>query len=132
MHAYKSKLPQRGDLILMKHASSNGLFVKRVIGVAGDTVAPGSNGTILVNGHPFVPPAPCTPAILQKIDSAEDFPFESTTVSEGSLFVVGDNLANSFDSRIAEFGAVTPDMVRGKPLYLYWSHASSRIGCTLR
>jgi signal peptidase I len=132
MHAYKSKLPQRGDLIMMKHASSTGLFIKRVIGVPGDTVTPGSNGTVLVNGQRFNPPASCSPAILQKIDSAEDFPFESTTVPEGSLFVVGDNLANSFDSRIAAFGAVTPDMVRGKPLYLYWSHANSRIGCTLR
>jgi hypothetical protein len=52
-HAYESKRPERGDLIFMKHASFDALFVMRVIGVAGDTVDPGSDGTILVNGRPF-------------------------------------------------------------------------------
>jgi len=46
--------------------------------------------------------------------------------------VVGDNLANSFDSRTPEFGPVRADMIRGKPLYLYWSPDLHRIGCTLR
>ena len=33
---------------------------------------------------------------------------------EGTLFVIGDNLEQSFDSRVPEFGTVTLDMVRGK------------------
>jgi signal peptidase I len=133
MHAYKLSPLQRGDLILMRHQSSGALFVKRVIGVAGDTVAPGPTGSILVNGQPFSPPGPCggTP-ILKTKDSADYSMFHSTTVPEGSLFVVGDNIGNSFDSRIPEFGPVTPDMVRGKPLFLYWSPSISRTGCSLR
>jgi len=42
------------------------------------------------------------------------------------------NLDNSFDSRILDFGPVTADMVRGKPLHLYWSPTRSRIGCSFR
>jgi signal peptidase I len=66
IHAYKSKLPQRGDLILMKHASSGALFIKRVIGIGGDTVAPGQSGTILVNGQPSSPPDPAVTPLGRK------------------------------------------------------------------
>ncbi|SRR6266404_567635 len=131
MHTYQSKSPERGDLILLKHPSSEGLFVKRVIAVAGDTVAPGTGGSILVNGKAFNPPGSCGTPILKAKDPFEYSMFQSTTVAEGSLFVVGDNIGNSFDSRIPEFGRVTPDMVRGKPLFLYWSPSISRIGCSL-
>jgi hypothetical protein len=52
-------------------------------------------------------------------------------VQEGTFFVVGDNLDQSFDSRVPEFGNVTLDMLRGKPLYFYWSPGRSRIACSL-
>lgn len=131
MHAYKSKSLERGDLILLKHPSSEGLFVKRVIAVAGDTVAPGTGGSILINGKVFNPPGPCGTPILKAKDPFEYSMFQSTVVTEGSLFVVGDNIGNSFDSRVPDFGRATPDMVRGKPLFLYWSPSISRIGCSL-
>jgi signal peptidase I len=134
MNAYKLKPLQRGDLILMKHSSSDALFIKRVIGIAGDTVAPGPGGTILVKGQRFSSPAPCGTDVLPKQNpDPRDYPaFQSTTVPEGSFFVVGDNLANSFDSRLPDFGAVTADMVRGRPLFLYWSPGTSRVGCKLQ
>ncbi len=132
LHAYKLNSLQRGDLILIKHHSSNALFIKRVIAIAGDTVAPGPSGSILVNGQPFNPPKPCSAPIFEAKDPADYSMFHSNTVPEGSLFVVGDNIGNSFDSRIPEFGSVTPDMVRGKPLFLYWSPIISRVGCSLR
>ncbi len=132
MHAYKSKQPQRGDLVLMKHPSLGALFVKRVIGIAGDTVSPGPSGTVVVNGEQFSAPAPCGIPVWEKMDSADYSAFQSTIVPEGAFFVVGDNLGNSFDSRIPEFGPATPGMVRGKPLFLYWSPGKSRIGCKLR
>jgi signal peptidase I len=134
MHAYKLRPPQRGDLILMKHSSSDALFIKRVIAIAGDTVAPGPGGTILVKGQRFSSPAPCGTSVLPKQNpDPTGYPaFQSTSVPEGSFFVVGDNIANSYDSRIPEFGPVTQEMVRGKPLFLYWSTSYSRIGCSIR
>lgn len=131
MHAYRAKLPQRGDLILIWNSSSDGPLVKRVIGIAGDTVSPSPGGSVLVNGQQFHPPAPCGAPAWQKQDSADYFVFQSTRVPKGALFVVGDNPAASFDSRYPEFGAATLDMVAGKPLYLYWSPGKSRIGCNL-
>jgi signal peptidase I len=130
-HAYESKRPERGDLIFMKRASSDALFVKRVIGVAGDIVGPGSDGTILVNGQPFKPPVPCSSFSWQKMQPADYSVFRSTMVPDGSYFVVGDNLTNSFDSRLADFGPVTQDMIRGRPLFIYWSKVSSRLGCSI-
>jgi signal peptidase I len=130
--AYKSKPPQRGNLILLKHPSSPGLFIKRVIGLPGDVVTPGAKGTILINGKPLIPPETCGIPIQQP-ENPDDYPmFESTKVREGTFFVVGDNLGQSFDSRIPEFGPVVPDMVRGKPLFLYWSPGHSRLGCRTR
>ncbi len=108
MKAYDSKPPERGDLVLIQHGTNHQIFIKRVIGIAGDIVAPGRNGTILVNGKPL------------------------TLVPSGSYFVIGDNLGVSYDSRIPEFGPVVPADVRGKPLYLYWSPGHSRIGCPTR
>jgi signal peptidase I len=131
-HAYKDERPGHGDIIFFKHASSDALFVKRVIGVAGDIVAPGSGGTILVNGQPFKSPVPCTPFTWQKKEPGDYSVFQSTIVPDGSFFVVGDNLTNSFDSRLPDFGPVTQDMIRGRPLYIYWSPLNSRLGCSIR
>jgi len=132
MGAYKSKSPERGDLILLKHSSSPALFIKRVIGVPGDIVAPGPNGTILINGKLVSLPKVCGSSVQQKYDPANYPIFKSTRVAEGAFFVIGDNLGNSFDSRIPEFGPVVSDQIRGKPVYLYWSPDYSRIGCPTR
>ena len=129
MGAYKSKSPQRGDLVLVKHGSFPGLLIKRVIGVPGDIVAPGPNGTIIINGEQLGLPKACGIPIQQQYDLANYPMFKSTKVAEGAFFVIGDNLSNSFDSRIPEFGPVLSDQVRGKPRYLYWSPDHSRIGC---
>jgi signal peptidase I len=131
--AYQDRLPQRGDLIMLKHESSTGLFLKRVIGVAGDTVAPGAGGTVLVNGKPLEPVPGCGgQSFEQTVDSGAYSEFKLTQVLEGTFFVVGDNLGDSFDSRIAAFGPVVPEQVRGRPIFLYWSSDFRRIGCRTR
>lgn len=128
--AYAKNGPSRGDVILLRHRSSQQLFIKRVVGIAGDAIAPGPGDTIVVNGKPVAWPKACRDSHPQ---SHRDPPtFAASQVPENSLFVLGDNLGSSFDSRFDEFGAVTLDQVRGKPLFVYWSTEKSRIGCPIR
>ena len=65
MGAHKSESSERGDLILLKHSSFPGLFIKRVIGSPGDIVAPGPNRTILINGEQLSLPKACGSSIAQ-------------------------------------------------------------------
>jgi signal peptidase I len=130
--AYHWKPPQRGALILLKHPSSDALMIKRVIALPGDLVAPGPAGSIFVNGQPFSPHAPCGHFAWVKAGSSNSSSsFQARKVPDGTFFVVGDNLDHSFDTRVPEFGPVTLDMLRGEPLYFYWSPGRSRIACTI-
>lgn len=132
--AFSNSSPRRGDIVMMKHPSSEALFIKRVIAIEGDFVTQ-AEGRIFVNGRPLTAPSydpgcgmPDTP-----YSSAEALvPFDSVKVPSSSLFVIGDNLPNSFDSRLPEFGRVDVSQVRGRPLFIYGSWTRSRIGCKLR
>jgi signal peptidase I len=132
MKAYDSKPPERGDLVLIWRGTVQQIFIKRVIGIAGDVVAPGPNGTILLNGNPLTFPPVCGSPVPQQKNAADYPEWGATVVPDGTYFVIGDNLGASYDSRIPQFGPVTPADVRGKPLYLYWSPDHSRIGCPTR
>jgi signal peptidase I len=129
MDAFSVRAPKRGEVILFDQGEGNTKFIKRVIGVAGDTVAPGPSNTILVNNAPFALPPRCGENHGYDRLAPEGPPFETVKVPEGSLFVIGDNLDNSYDSR--HFGSVRLDKVRGKALLIYWSSNTSRIGCKL-
>ena len=127
MDAFNKRLPQRGEVIFFDQQDSDTKFTKRVIAVAGDTVARGPSNTILVNNKPLVLPPPCGDDNAYAHLAAEGPPFETVKVPEGSVFVIGDNLDNSYDSRF--FGLVPMDKVRGKALLIYFSTNASRIGC---
>ena len=133
MGAYRMKSPERGDLVLIQHQPIAALLLKRVIGIAGDVVRQDPNGKLFINGIPLTLPQSCGEPVEQKNANAADYSdFKSTRVANGELFVIGDNLGNSYDSRVPEFGRVSLDEVRGRPIYLYWSRGKSRIGCSLR
>jgi signal peptidase I len=127
--AYKMHGPERGDLIVFDFNRSGTIFPKRVIGIAGDKISPGPANIILVNDVPLKEPRPC--AFRYFGGSFPDLPsFKTVKVPEGTLFVVGDNLSNSYDSRF--FGPIPVDEVRGKLKFIYWSKTRTRIGCQLR
>jgi signal peptidase I len=128
--AYKMRSPARGELLVFDFNNTGKIFPKRVIGIPGDTVSHGPANTILVNNVPLTLPTPCGKNESFNKLAAEGPAFNTIKVSEGSLFVIGDNLDNSYDSRF--FGLVTMDEVKGKPKFIYWSHNRSRIGCQLR
>ena len=128
-------VPKRGEVVAFKYGAESASLIKRVIGIPGDTVAPGPNDTILVNEQPWTPPTVCakspSPDGLPR-DKSSYARFTQTKVPTGQIFVIGDNLYNSFDSRIPQFEPVTFDKVFGKPVLIYWSPEGTRIGCSIR
>jgi signal peptidase I len=131
MNGYSSKQAKRGDIVLLARPGQEAFYIKRIIGLPGDTVSQ-EGKQLLVNDQPAsAPPETCGTPIHGK--SAESEPeFTRQAVPPNEFFVIGDNLPNSFDSRISSFGPVTASEIRGKPLFLYWSPGKRRIGCAVR
>lgn len=112
--------PGPRDIIVFKYpVNPDQDFIKRVIGIEGDTVEM-VDKKLLVNGKPFaVEGAVYRDAnILPKEGTPRDN-FGPITVPKDSLFVMGDNRDNSYDSRFWKF--VKLSEVKGKAIILYWS-----------
>lgn len=100
---YKIGSPQRGDIVICYYPNAGTKnFVKRVVGVAGDTVAI-VNSVTYVNGEAVSEPYIEYPAYSD---------FGPYVVEEGRVFVMGDNRANSHDSRYE--GALPLSLIQGR------------------
>jgi signal peptidase I len=114
------KEPRREDIIVFRYPENPKLdFIKRVIGVAGDTILI-KNKKLFVNGKLVERPyavfkdSYTIPSIYNKRDN-----YGPVTVPENALFVMGDNRDNSKDSRF--WGFVNLSAVKGKAFMIYWS-----------
>ncbi|MDR1706276.1 MAG: signal peptidase I [Clostridiales bacterium] len=105
--AYKLGKPKLGDIIAFPHPSGGErLLIKRVIGVAGDTVDY-FGGYVFLNGAELPEEYRMEPGGGHTVA----FPL---TVPEGTIFVLGDNRSLSEDSRYLEVGCVDLKTVIGK------------------
>ena len=113
---YKFRAPARGDVVIFKSPSNKEIdYIKRIIGLPGDTVSI-QNNAFFVNGQKVDEPylAPDTP-IFGGAYLAEG---QSVVVPPGSYFVSGDNRPHSSDSR--EFGPITEADFIGTAIFRYW------------
>lgn len=99
---------ERGDIIVFDFPlNMEEELIKRVIGLAGDTVVV-QNNQVFVNDHllnePYISQAP--------MYSGE------WIVTEGNIFVLGDNRNNSNDSK--DWGLLPIENVVGKASVIYW------------
>lgn len=101
--AYGKSSPERGDIVIFRKPEvTEEILVKRIIGIPGDTVAV-REGRVYVGG-----------ALLAETLAAAPEDFEEITVPPGSYFVLGDNRADSKDSRVWEDPFVRENAVLGK------------------
>lgn len=84
--------PQRGDVVICKYPGRTENFVKRLMGVPGDTLEIRDN-VVYLNGTALDEP------YLTPERNNDGFSMEPITLGEGEYFVMGDNRDNSHDSR---------------------------------
>lgn len=119
--------PQRGDVIVFVYPEDNSKdFIKRVVGVGGDTVEI-KDKRIYVNGRAWEDPygVYTDPRVMPKSMDPRDN-FGPVKVPPDELFVMGDNRDNSRDSRY--WGFVHIGEVKGKAFLIYYSWDSSNHG----
>ena len=111
---YRFTPPERGEIVVfsatkeLKRQGYNQAFIKRVIGLPGETVRV-SNGIVYVEGEP----------LREKYIAEEpDYNFGPVTVPKGHYLVLGDNRNNSYDSH--SWGFVPSENIIGRAAIRFW------------
>ena len=115
--------PKRGQIIVFNtpplakiRCGAGGTFVKRLIGLPGDTVSE-KHGYVYINGkllkEPYIQPS-----------RRDDEPARTWHVPPGNYFFMGDNRSQSCDSRV--WGSVPRKNLIGEVFFVYWP--PNRIG----
>ena len=114
---YHFREPERGDIVVFEtppeaqqECGAGGTFVKRIVGLPGETVVVSGDGAVSINGEPleesYVQPG-------RRGGQSGRWP-----VRDGQYFMLGDNRRQSCDSRI--WGALDEDNIIGEVFAIYW------------
>ena len=115
--------PEHGDVIICKYPGRKENFVKRVMGIPGDTISIISN-VVYRNGEKLDEP------YLTPKRNDNGFSMAPFTLGEDEYFVMGDNRDNSHDSRnyysYSKPAAITRDMIVGHVRWVVFPFNSIR------
>ena len=117
--SYRFHDPERFDVVVFPFRDYSGKnYIKRVIGLPGETVQIDYDGNIYINGE-----------ILEESYGREIIKdpgnaAEPITLGTGEYFVLGDNRNNSSDSRFDEVSIVKRSEIIGKAWLRIWPFSS--------
>jgi signal peptidase I len=107
--AYRTRMPQRGEIIIFRDLQDGGYIVKRVIGEAGEEVTVWS-GRVWINRRRLAESYVSGKLILERP--------ERVTLQDDEVWVMGDNRNFSDDSR--DFGPVKKSQIVGRAAAILW------------
>ncbi len=123
---------ERGDVVVFKFPEEPDRdFIKRVIGLPGDTLEL-KNQTVHINGMPLI--EPYAHYLFPPVGDGQADSFDlrrrygPVTVPDGHYFMMGDNRDDSQDSRF--WGFLPASYVKGRALFIYWSFDTPDDGST--
>ncbi len=107
--AFRIGSPRRGEIVAFRHdGEAREVFIKRVIGLPGERIRI-ERGRVYANGTQLNEPY---------VRDSDGRSFAEITVPPLSVYVLGDNRANSEDSRF--FGTVGDDRLIGRAVAGVW------------
>ena len=113
--SYRFNDPERFDIIVFPFRDSSGKnYIKRIIGLPGETVQIDPEGNIYINGE-----------ILYESYGMEVMvnpgrALSPISLGENEYFVLGDNRNDSEDSRFTEVGNVKRSEILGRAWFRIW------------
>ena len=105
---YLRAAPRRGDVVQCAFPGRGGTYIKRVIGLPGEVIR-FSGGALTVDGRPVAEPYVSSPT--------GDY---GICLGDGEYLVLGDNRADSYDSRMADMGPIGADAFLGRVRWVIW------------
>lgn len=115
--SYRFREPKRFDIIVFPFKyKDNTYYIKRIIGLPGETVQIDSEGTIYINGEVLQESYGKEIILEENIGRA----YEPIQLGEDEYFVMGDNRNNSSDSRFEIVGNIHRKEIIGRAWLRIW------------
>lgn len=114
--SYRFKDPERFDVVVFPYHESNVYYIKRIIGLPGETIQIDEEGNIYIDGEILEEDYGYETIEPNMIGRAD----EEIKLGEDEYFVMGDNRNDSKDSRTVEVGNIHRDEFEGKAVLRIW------------
>lgn len=113
--SYRFREPERFDIIVFPFQYEEDVYyIKRIIGMPGETVFIDTDGTIYIDGEVLAE------GYGKEVILSPGRAGEPVTLGEDEYFVLGDNRNNSSDSRDPSVGNIHRDQIVGKAWVRIW------------
>ena len=114
---YEFGSPKRFDVVVFPYEEEEDTFyIKRIIGLPGETVYIDEEGTIYINDEPLEGDKYGREPIAEDKRGVAS---EEVTLGDDEYFVLGDNRNNSRDSRFEDVGNIHKDVIIGRAVFRF-------------